>query len=477
MLNRQPQPMARRVRRDSRSDASLKGAKRSHVMGVGVLSAVVVMWLATPFDSDANYTPAGGANLEAKPVFDINSLPAAFSSSLSSFVGLDLASIQAHLPVSAHEPVGVPSNPGNLRSFRVKKGDTLSSIFARAGLPLVQAIAISRQKGASALNRIRLDQTLHFYFNADKQLDSIEYEVDAVTTLVVAVTGKGEYQVAEHKKDVEYREFSAGGTITSSLSEAAEKAGISYSLALALVDIFKWEVDFARDVQEGDEFRILYEKAYINGEFIKNGRILAAEFINGGKRLQAVRFEDDDGELVGYFTPKGDSLRRGFLRTPVSFGRISSGFSKKRFHPIKKTWRAHKGVDYAARKGTPIFAVADGVVQLAGRKNGYGKTVILRHGSKYTTLYAHMNGYAKGIRSGKRVSQGQVIGYVGSTGLATGPHLHYEFRVYGKHKNPLKVKLPKADPIAQKYLATFTAQTSPLLARLNAIEPTRLAKR
>ena len=237
---------------------------------------------------------------------------------------------------------------------------------------------------------------------------------------------------------------------------------------MELAGIFGWDIDFALEIRAGDQFRVLYEEHYLDGEKLRDGPILAAEFTNRGQTHTAVRYADKDGE-VGYYDVDGASKRRAFIRTPIKFARISSRYNPRRWHPVLKRWRSHKGVDYAAPKGTPVKATGDGRVVFRGGKSGYGKTVIIEHAGKYTTLYAHLNGYSKRSAKGKRVKQGQVIGYVGKTGLATGPHLHYEFRVNGKHRDPLRVKLPKSLSLAKSELSAFRKQTAPLLTQLAAV--------
>ena len=243
---------------------------------------------------------------------------------------------------------------------------------------------------------------------------------------------------------------------------------------MEMAEIFGWDIDFSLDIRAGDEFLVLYEELYENGDKVGDGNILAAEFINQKKSYRAVRYENPNGR-VAYFAPDGLSMRKAFLRSPVKFGRVSSRFNLKRLHPVLHKIRAHRGVDYAAPRGTPIRASGDGKVIFVGRKGGYGRTVMLRHGSTYTTLYAHMNGYAKGVRSGRRVNQGQVIGYIGSSGLATGPHLHYEFRVRGVHRNPLTVKLPQAAPVPREHKHDFIEKTRSFVTQLDVIAKVRLA--
>ena len=237
---------------------------------------------------------------------------------------------------------------------------------------------------------------------------------------------------------------------------------------MEMVRIFGWDIDFVLDIRSGDSFHIIYNAYELNGKRLADGNILAAEFNTQGQSYRAIRFEDADG-VASYYAPNGDSMLGTFLRSPVEFSRISSRFGKRK-HPILKTWRAHKGVDYAARRGTPIRATADGKVILAGNKGGYGKTVVIRHAGRFSTLYGHMTGFAKNIRSGSRVKQGQTIGYVGSTGLATGPHLHYEFRLDGVHRNPLTFKTPKASSIAKAQKAEFDKVSAHWTARLSSVE-------
>ena len=240
---------------------------------------------------------------------------------------------------------------------------------------------------------------------------------------------------------------------------------------MELAGIFGWDVDFALDIREGDQFAVLYEQLYLDGERIGTGNILAAEFTNQGKIHRAVRYTDPQGH-TDYYAPDGHSMRKTFLRTPVAFSRISSRFNLARKHPILNRIRAHKGVDYAASRGTPITATGNGKIDWLGKKGGYGNTIVIQHGSKYSTLYAHLNSYGRGLKKGSRVRQGQIIGYVGSSGLASGPHLHYEFRVDGVHRNPLTVKLPNAAPLPAKYRDQFKLASSNLLAQLETAKTT-----
>jgi murein DD-endopeptidase MepM/ murein hydrolase activator NlpD len=247
---------------------------------------------------------------------------------------------------------------------------------------------------------------------------------------------------------------------------------MSEPLILAFAEIFRWDVDFALDIQPQDSFTVLYEERFLDGEKVGDGDILAAEFVNHGKMYRAVRYIDSEGNNQ-YFTPEGRSMRQTFLRSPVDFRRISSRFRPERWHPILGVKRPHRGVDYAAATGTPIWAAGDGKIAFIGTKGGYGKTIILQHGSRYSTLYGHLSRFHKGLKIGSQVRQGDVIGYVGMTGLATGPHLHYEFRIDGKHVNPITVKLPRPLLLNGKQLAEFRRQTAPLIAQLNTHQNAR----
>ncbi|NNF52325.1 MAG: peptidoglycan DD-metalloendopeptidase family protein [Gammaproteobacteria bacterium] len=272
---------------------------------------------------------------------------------------------------------------------------------------------------------------------------------------------------------IEVRTRHARAQISSSLFMAALDAGLSEQLTMNLAGIFAWDVDFVLDIRSGDSFTVIYQQLWQDGEFLRDGEILAAEFVNDKNIYRAIRYEDPNGE-VGYFTPDALNMRKAFLRAPVDFSRVSSRFNPRRLHPVYKKVRAHKGVDYAAPTGTPIRAAGDGKIIFRGRKGGYGNAVILQHGGNITTLYAHMSRFAK-PRTGARVKQGQIIGYVGKTGTATASHLHYEYRINGIHRNPRTVELPQAEPVPRSFRDDFVTRASPLLAQLDLVNQTRLA--
>ena len=356
----------------------------------------------------------------------------------------------------------------------VSSGDSLYLIFKRLGLPQRDLALMTGSKPlAKKLARIAPRQEIEFYLDAQSRLIRLVHRLDRLRSLRVSRDGDT-FTFEEIAEPPEVSIATATGTIDSSLFEAGQRAGLSDNLIMRMAEIFGWDVDFALDIRAGDRFALVFEEQFKDGEKIGEGAIVAAEFTNRGRRIRAVRYVDPTGR-TDYFSPDGRSMRKAFLRTPVNFTRISSRFSFSRRHPILHKMRAHRGVDYAAPRGTAVKASGDGRVVFAGRKGGYGRTVILRHGSTYTTLYAHLHGFSKGTRPGKRVEQGQIIGYVGSSGLATGPHLHYEFRVRGAHRDPLKVKLPQAAPLAEQYMDDFREKAKPLLATLGRAASTAIA--
>ncbi len=357
----------------------------------------------------------------------------------------------------------------------VRSGDSLSTIFKRLGLNGRDVHEVMNSgKEAAPLRRLLPGETVAVRKDRNGQLQELEYRRSRLESIQVRRDAKGlraEHVVREPDILTNY----GSGPIRSSLFLDGRKAGLSDQLIMELAAIFGWDIDFALDIREGDSFGVLFEERYLDGEKIDNGGILAAHFTNRDKTFTAVRYTDTKGN-TDYYTPDGHSMRKEFLRTPVEFSRISSRFNLRRRHPILHTIRAHKGVDYAAPMGTPVRAAGDGKIRLAGNKGGYGRTVIIQHGERYSTLYAHLKNFRRGIRNGARVKQGQVIGYVGKSGLATGPHLHYEFHVHGVHKNPLTVKFPKARPIPAKEKKRFMAQAEKLVARLNSLrESSQLA--
>jgi murein DD-endopeptidase MepM/ murein hydrolase activator NlpD len=358
--------------------------------------------------------------------------------------------------------------------YKIRSGDSMASIFKKNKLsPSLLYQIVNSSKTAKQLTNIRPGELLHLVFDTHDNLLSLRLEHSKVDSLEVLATADG-FTATEKSRSVDTRNTHLSGIIESSLYVSAKKSGLSDQLIMQLADIFGWDIDFALEIRSGDRFTVIFEEDYLDGEKLRDGPILAAEFINQGKTYQALRYVDDTGR-ADYYTPEGRSMRKAFLRAPVDFRRISSRFTKERYHPVLGKKRPHRGVDYAAKTGTPIKAAGDGKVIFRGKKGGYGNTIIVQHGQTYTTLYAHLSRYNKKARKGKRVKQGQVIGYVGKTGLATGPHLHYEFRVNGVHRNPLTVKLPAAKPIAKKYRDDFVIKIQPLISKLELISQTLVA--
>ncbi len=368
------------------------------------------------------------------------------------------------------EPVKNIDPPPSFQSknVTVSKGDTLSEIFKREGFSARDLYNIMQLGSLTApLKNIRPGQLLEFRTNDLKQLAGLSYKTNLTHTLIIEKNSEG-FSAREETRSPELRITHASETISSSLYRSGQRAGLTDNLIMELAGIFGWDIDFALDIRQGDSFTVLYEEKYLDGEKIGYGDIIAAQFTNRGNTFEAVRFTDKNGNNQ-YFTPDGRSMRKAFLRSPVDFRRISSRFTRERYHPILGKKRPHRGVDYAAARGTPIKAAGDGKITFRGTKGGYGSTVVIQHGTQYSTLYAHLSNFKRGQRNGSTVKQGDVIGFVGSSGLATGPHLHYEFRVNGTHRNPLTVKFPDAQPIKAAYKKDFLAQTQPVLAQLTIL--------
>jgi murein DD-endopeptidase MepM/ murein hydrolase activator NlpD len=367
----------------------------------------------------------------------------------------------------------VAKNPDH-KEVVVSKGDTLSTLFEKVGLPAgaVHDVLASDQQ-ARQFSQLKHGQVLQFELSPDGQLKQLHSKVSDLETISLSKTDKG-YAFSREITKPNVRTAYAHGVINSSLSQSAQRAGLSHSMTMDMASVFGYDIDFAQDIRQGDEFDVIYEQKVINGKTVGTGNIVSARFTNRGKSYSAIRYTNKQGN-TNYYTAEGNSMRKAFIRTPVDFARISSLFSMGRKHPILNKIRAHQGVDYAAPRGTPIKATGDGKVLLAGRKGGYGNTVILQHGETYRTLYGHMQGFAKGIQTGSTVKQGQIIGYIGTTGLSTGPHLHYEFQVNGVHVDPLGQKLPMADPIAKAEKQRFLQQSQPLMARMDQEKATMLA--
>ncbi len=357
---------------------------------------------------------------------------------------------------------------GGWHRIEVQKGDSLSGIFARLGLGSValrEVLSIGPK--VATLGRLLPGQVLRVYLG-EGSLVQLSYQEDAEQALHIERQADGRLTATTKVSGTELRTSMTTVSIRDSLFRAGQTAGLSDNLIMRLVEIFRFDIDFALDIRNGDRFAVLYQEVFRNGEKLRDGDILAAEFINRGRRYSAIRFLNSQGE-ADYYSEDGQALRKAFLRTPLAFTRISSPFDPRRRHPVLHTFRAHRGVDYAAPRGTPVRATADGRVRFMGVKGGYGNTIVLEYSGNYSTLYAHLSRFAPTLRSGRVVRQGQVIGFVGSTGLATGSHLHYEFLVNGVHHDPLTVKLPGASSLPPREAALCKAQARKRLARLEGL--------
>jgi murein DD-endopeptidase MepM/ murein hydrolase activator NlpD len=357
---------------------------------------------------------------------------------------------------------------------RFERGDTFAALLARLGVDGADAVQLVRQHGKSKPFRsLRPGMTVQADTTDYGALLALRFISGRDTVLGFEREGDG-FQVIDEPAQLARQVVLKSGEIRSSLFAAADEVDMPDGVTMQIADIFSGDVDFHRDLRKGDRFAVVYEAFHHNGRLLKSGRVLAAEFVNNGKALRAVWFDDAEHGRGGYFAPDGKNLRKAFLRSPLEFSRVTSGFAM-RFHPILQQWRAHNGVDYGAPTGTRVRATADGVVDFAGTQGGYGKVVILRHHGGITTAYAHLNGFAGDVRRGARVAQGDTIGFVGATGWATGPHLHYEFRVNNQHRNPLTIAMPAAEPVPAERMPAFAAAARRLSGQLELLAEVRLA--
>jgi len=355
-------------------------------------------------------------------------------------------------------------------SVTVRSGQTLDAIFRDQGFSVSLLHRILALNGdTKGLTRIRPGDVFDFRADPDHNLAAMRYALDEGRYLLVYNHGdqlQAEIQPREIVADIAETE----GVIDSSLFVAGKQAGLSDAMVMKLANIFGWDIDFVLDIRKGDRFMLVYERLYREGEFLRDGEILAATFVNQGERFQAIRFEH--GEVSGYFAPDGRNMRKAFLRAPLNFSYISSGFNPRRMHPVLKRIRPHNGIDYYAPRGTPVYAAGDGTVTRSDYSAANGHHVFIKHAGSIETKYLHFT--KRSVKKGQKVKQGQTIGTVGSTGLATGPHLHYEFVVNGVHRNPRTVPLPKVEPLQGEALQAFRSQAAPLLTQLGRMESASL---
>jgi murein DD-endopeptidase MepM/ murein hydrolase activator NlpD len=361
------------------------------------------------------------------------------------------------------------------REERIGRGETLPGLLQKLGIHSEDREAfISAARKSGFGSGLIPGRSVLARVSSSGRLLVLRY-LASDTNLVSVNRGNESFQFSEQAIQAEMRPVMRSGEIQNSLFGAMDAADVPDRIASELAEAFSGDIDFHKDLRRGDHFSVVYEAFYFDGRLIRTGRLLAAEFTNQNQTYQAIHFKDPKGG-DGYYSAEGQSLKRAFLKSPMPFDRISSGFTSGRLHPVLNIWRAHKGVDYAAPTGTPVRAIADSVVNFVGKQGGYGNLIVLNHQSPYSTAYGHLSRFGKGIKRGSKVSQGQVIGYVGATGLASGPHLHYEFRVKGMQKNPLAMNLPTAYPLERRYKALFAQHAQPLIARLNLLRNTNLSK-
>jgi len=384
--------------------------------------------------------------------------------------------IENLLPAPATQS-DVPHSLPFVYDEQIKAGDTIHSIFARLGIRDQKALDFMNAdtEAQSALKQLRAGRSVLAAVSSDGRIVSLDLPIaDGSSRFSIVRVGETIQARGEKASIADIRVEMRSGTIRQTLFGATDAAGVPDVVATKLAEIFGTEIDFTEDLRRGDEFSVVYEAAYDRGLPVGTQRILAAEFINQGKKHAVVLYRAPDGAET-YYTPDGRGLNQAYLRYPLEFSRISSNFGG-RLHPIHKKWRAHNGVDFAAPRGTAVKAASDGTVDYLGNQSGYGKIVVLKHRDRYSTAYAHLDGFAQGLRKGARVRQGDLIGYVGSTGWATGPHLHYEIRVNNVAHDPMKIALPTVQPLNRDALVAFKKQTRPVLQRLALLNRTTLAR-
>lgn len=448
----------------------LRHYPRKHLLALGLLGATITALALT--GGSESVQPETPSLVQSLPVPE--TMAAAPTPTLDlPPVNLDALPLPQALPATEPEVVKTaePTEAPWLE-LTIKKGDSVSSLFQRAGLPPSEAYRVTQADKKRRLYKIKPGELIRIRAE-NKRVQTLEYQKSALEKIVFDAT-QSPVEMSVVVRQPEIRLANASGVIQGSLFLAGTRAGLSDRQTMNMAGIFGHVIDLVYDLREGDHFHVVFEELYLDGEKIDEGKIVAAEFINQGERFSAYRYTDSQGNS-GYFDEKGVSMQKAFLLAPLNYSRISSNFNLKRKHPVLNTIRAHKGTDYAAPTGTPIYASGDGRVVHSGNKGGYGKTVIINHSGNIQTRYAHMSRIK--AKNGARVKQGQVIGYVGSTGLASGPHLHYEFILNGVHRNPRTIlaKLPKAVSLDKSELASFKKAVEPKIALIEGLRRTELA--
>ena len=420
--------------------------------------------LAQPTSATAQRGRLGPGQWIAVLVLGLTGVAAFGISPQTSLETVPTTTIVTALPLPAITAVGIDDHPF-WREERIQRGDTIGAVLARAGVDDSAALTFLRMDlRARAVYQLKPGRSVRVAVDEAGRLEALRFVTP--TGDVLGINRANDAFIASYEPVNEaVRLTLTSGEITSSLFATADAIGLPDAVTVALADLFAGDIDFLQDLRRGDRFSVLYETRYVEGEPVGTGRIVAAEFHNRGVSMSAYLWKDAEGNDAWY-TLDGRSTRKAFLRSPMEFSRMTSGFSLARFHPILQAWRAHRGIDYAAPSGTPVRATADGVVALAGTQNGYGNVIEVRHHGAFSTLYAHLSRFAPTVRTGSRVQQGEVIGYVGATGWATGPHLHYEFRVNDEARDPLSIAQPTAGPMPTESFGAFLTHIEPLAQQL-----------
>ncbi len=361
-------------------------------------------------------------------------------------------------------------NDWQKHEVKIPKNGSLGSALASLNISAATTHQIGQLENSRLLTHLRVGDTLTIWVDKHATLQKILYPKSKTLRYELQKNGD-QYQIKTVQEQVDLRTEVATGTISNSFYLDGQNAGLSAKTIMNLADIYAWDIDFIRELRPGDTFKVIYETKYLNNEYIGDGDIIAAQVTTNNQRETHNAFLLKDGdEIIGYFNEEGKNLKKAFLRNPVDYVRITSTFKPKRFHPVLKKWRAHRGVDYGGPIGTPIRVTGNGKIVFRGWGRGYGNYIKVQHAGKYMTVYGHMSKFGK-YKKGSWVKQGDVIGYIGKTGLATGPHLHYEFRINGKHQDPLKMKFPAAKPVATKYKKQFKQQSNLMLSQLERFSP------
>lgn len=434
---------------------------------VGGLIGLSVLFSASPTE----------AHTTAEPLGLLATQPASAQLFKAKPQSIDLALPSIRQPIQRDTSHPIEPQHAPWQEMRVQRGDTFSHLAYQHGINASEVRQLLKgSPDFQKVTRIRPGEIIKFRASDDGKLLSLEFDLNDTERVTATRQEDGSFKGGKVERTFDVRENRASGIISNSFYGSALESGMSDNVIMQMAEIFGYDIDFSLDIRKGDRFNVIWKEYYKDGAKVKDGEILAAEFTNSGRIIKVIQFTDENGQS-NYFTPEGKSLKKAFIRNPVHFTRISSRFDLFRVHPLFKTVRPHRGVDYAAPKGTPIFASGDGKITFRGKQRGYGNVVIIRHsGKKFSTLYAHMSKFNSKATLNSYVKQGQTIGYVGKTGYATGPHLHYEFRVNGVHKNPLTVKLPTAEPIQEEYMASFKKQANNLTQQLEVMDRTMLAQ-